>query len=122
MMQPLFDYACNAWYPNLNKNLKNRLQAAQNKCIRFCLKLGDKTSIKINEFEKINWLPIHDSVNQCIRSSIYKCHANNAPDYKNEVFTHAKSNGIPKRCSYQKLKLPHHKTNHGLRTLSYIGP
>ena len=31
MIQPFFDYACNAWYPNLNKNLKNRLQAAENK-------------------------------------------------------------------------------------------
>ena len=65
MIQPFFDYTCNAWYPNLNENLKNHLQAAQNKCIRFCLKLGDRTSIKINEFEKINWLLIHDRDNQC---------------------------------------------------------
>ena len=116
MIQPFFDYACNAWYPNLNKNFKNRLQAAQNKCIRFCLKLGDRTSIKV-----LNWLPIHDRVNQCILSAIYKFHANNAPDYMNEVFSHAESNGIPTRCSYQKLKLPHRKTNQGLRALSYIG-
>ena len=106
MIQPFFDYACNAWYPNLNKNFKNRLQAAQNKCIRFCLKLGDRTSIKV-----LNWLPIHDRVNQCILSAIYKFHANNAPDYMNEVFSHAESNGIPTRCFYQKLKLPHCKTN-----------
>ena len=53
MIQPFFDYACNAWYPNLNKNLKKRLQAAQNKCIRFCLKLGDRASIKSNEFALI---------------------------------------------------------------------
>ena len=52
MIQPFLDSACNAWYSNLNKNLKSRLQAAQNKCIRSCLKLGDRTSIKINEFEK----------------------------------------------------------------------
>ena len=54
MIQPFFDYACNAWYPNLNKKLKKRLQAAQNKCIRFCLKLGDRTSIKTIKFKKIN--------------------------------------------------------------------
>ena len=31
MTQPLFDYSCNAWYPNLKKNVKKtRLQAAQN--------------------------------------------------------------------------------------------
>ena len=51
MKRPFFNYACNAWYPNLNKNLKTNLQAAQNKCIRFCLKLGDRTSIKINEYK-----------------------------------------------------------------------
>ena len=63
LKQLFFVYAHNAWYPNLNKNLKNRLQAAQNRCIRFCLKLGDRTSIKINGFEKLNWRPIHDRVN-----------------------------------------------------------
>ena len=40
----------------------------------------------------------------------------------NEVFSHAESNGIPTRCSYQNLKLPHRKTNQGLGALSYIGP
>ena len=60
MIQSFFDYACNAWYPNLNKNFKMCLQAAQNKCIRFCLKLGDRKSITVKEFEKINWLPIHE--------------------------------------------------------------
>ena len=33
-MQPHFDYACSAWYPNLSKKLKNRIQTLQNKCIR----------------------------------------------------------------------------------------
>ena len=50
MIQPFFDYACNAWYPNLNKKLKTRLQAAQNKCIRFCLKLGDRSKFKVYGF------------------------------------------------------------------------
>ena len=39
-----------------------------------------------------------------------------------EIFYHAECNGIPTRYSYQKLKLPHRKTNQGLRALSYIGP
>ena len=37
MIQPFFDYACKAWYPNINEKLKMHLQATQNKCIRFCL-------------------------------------------------------------------------------------
>ena len=62
MIQPFFDYACNAWYPNINKKLKMRLQAAQNKSIRFCLKLNGRSSIKSKDFEKVNWLPIHERV------------------------------------------------------------
>ena len=122
MIQLFFDYACNAWYPNLNKKFKKRLQAAQNKCIRFCLKLGDRTSIKTIEFEKINWLQIQERVNQCTRSSIHKFHSNIAPEYMDEVFFKAEFNRIPTRYSYQKLKLPHRKTNQGLRALSYVGP
>ena len=51
-MQSFFDYACNTSYPYLNKNLKTHLQAAQNKCIRFSLKLGNRKSITVKELEK----------------------------------------------------------------------
>ena len=44
MIQTFFEYECKASKPNLNKKLKMRLQATQNKCIRFCLKLGDRKS------------------------------------------------------------------------------
>ena len=37
IIQPHFDYACSAWYPNLPQKLKKKLQVMQNKCIRFCL-------------------------------------------------------------------------------------
>ena len=105
MIKPFLYYACDAWCLNFNKNFKNCLQAAQNKCIRFCLKLGDRTFIKIN---------------QCTLSSIHEFHANNAPGYMNEVFSHAEPNRISTLCSYHKLKLPYHKTNLSLRVLSYI--
>ena len=39
-----------------------------------------------------------------------------------KFFSHTNCNGIPARYSYQKLKLPHRKTNQGLRALSYISP
>ena len=88
---------------NFNKSLKTHLQAAENKCIRFCLKLGVRTIIKINVFEKINCLLTH--ANQCTLSSIYKFHDNNAPGYMNEIFSHAQCYGIPTRCFYQNVKL-----------------
>ena len=108
MIQTFFDYACNAYYPNLNKNLKTRLQ---NKCIRFCLKLGDRKSITVKKSEKISWLPIHEKVNQCILSCIYKFHAKKAPDYMDEIFSHAECSKVSTRYSYLKLKFLHRKTN-----------
>ena len=54
LMQPHFDYACTAWYPNLNNRLKSKLQILQNKCIRFCLNLNGKAHIGLTEFEKIS--------------------------------------------------------------------
>ena len=66
---------------HLNKNLKTRLQAAQNKSITFCLKLGDRASVTVKEFEKINWLPIQERVNQCTLSFVYKFQSKTRPDY-----------------------------------------
>ena len=35
LIQPHFNFGNLAWYTNLNKNLRKKLQAWQNKCIRF---------------------------------------------------------------------------------------
>ena len=71
LIQPHFDFACLAWYPNLNKKLKGKLQCAQNKCIRFCLSLGNRAHIGVNEFKKINWLPTRERFEQCVCVCIY---------------------------------------------------
>ena len=55
IIQPHFGYACSAWYPNLNKKFKGKLQAIQNKCIRLCF-LPDNRSQIGKEIEQINWL------------------------------------------------------------------
>ena len=72
LIQPHFNYACTAWYPNLSKKLKNKIQTTQNKCVRFCLNLDKMAHISQNEFEKLNWLPISNRINQCILSTTYK--------------------------------------------------
>ena len=50
LIQPHFDYACTAGYPNLSKELKDKLQVTQNKCIRFCLKLHSREQISNEHF------------------------------------------------------------------------
>ena len=122
LIQPFFDYACIAWYPNINKNLKTRLQCAQNKCIRFCLQLGKRESINSNHFEVINWLNVADRISQCICANVYNFFNRKCPDYMAEIYFPADQNGMNTRRSYNKLILPARKTNAGLKALSYIGP
>ena len=54
IIQPYFDYACPAWYPNPNEKMKKETQIKQNKCIRFCLKLDKMHDISEEEFGLIN--------------------------------------------------------------------
>ena len=45
LIQPHFHYACTAWYANLCKKLKNKIQTTKNKCVRFCLNLDEMAHI-----------------------------------------------------------------------------
>ena len=61
-MQLHFDYACSAWYPNLNKKFKSKLQTIKNKCIRYCPQLDNRSHIGMKAFGKINWLSIFERI------------------------------------------------------------
>ena len=76
LIQPFFDYACTTWFPNLSKKLRLRLQATQNKCIRFCLQLDKMSRICVNEFPELNWLNVHDRYLQFIVSGIFEFYNN----------------------------------------------
>ena len=81
IIQPHFNYVCSAWYPNLNKKFKNKLQIIQNKCIRIYLQLDSRSHTGIKEFEQINWLPVSKRYNQCICSNAFKLFNENCPLY-----------------------------------------
>ena len=68
LMQPYFDHACSAWYLNLTKTLKNRMNTSYTKCICSCLQLDKITHISHKEFESLNLLPVTERFNQCIIS------------------------------------------------------
>ena len=99
MIQPFFDYACNLWYPNINKKLKMRLQASQNKCIRFCLKLNHRSSIKSKKISKKNWFPIHERVSKCSLHSKDKFFTKSCPNYFDEIYVPLETNGVHTRSS-----------------------
>ena len=72
LIQPHFDYACSASYPNQNKKFKNKLQTIQNKCIKYCLQLENRSHIGMKDFKKTNWLPVSERFNQYLCSNAFK--------------------------------------------------
>ena len=122
MIEPHFNYSCTEWYSNLCKKLKNKIQTTQNKCVRFCLNLDKMAHISQNEFEKLNWLPISDRINQCILSTTFKFVNDMGPNYLNEVFQWAAESNRTLRNDYLKLKHPFRKTTAGQNSLSFLSP
>ena len=45
LIQPYFDYGCSSWFSLFLKNLKLKLQKAQNKCNYFCLNLPPRSNV-----------------------------------------------------------------------------
>ena len=122
LIKPLFDYVCTAWFPNLSKELRLRLQATQNNCISFCLQLDKMSKICVNEFLELNWRNVHDRYLQFMVSDTFKFYNNQCPDYFNEVFCHVDCNGVATSSYNKKLKLPSRKSKLGMLSLSYVGP
>ena len=103
LIQPHFDYACSAWYPNLFKKLKNRTQTLQSKCICFCLQLDTMSHISQKEFKTTNWLPIKERYNQCANSIAFKYFDNQYPYHLNEVFMKAPESSSSLKTSTKNL-------------------
>ena len=122
LIQPLFDYACTAWFSDLSKRLKLRLQASQNKCIRFCLQLDKRSKTRAKEFLQLNWLNVHNRYLQFIVSDIFRFQNDQCPDYFDELFCPVGENGVITCSSNQKFTLPFRNTKLRIQSLSYLGP
>jgi len=122
LIQPHFGYACTAWYPNLNSNLLKKLQIMQNKCIRFCLQLDNRSHIGEAQFKKINWLPVNDRVRQISNVYVFKYFSNMTPYYIGELFENLETRNMGTRNSFLKLRQPSVKTNFGKKALFYTAP
>ena len=89
LIQPYFDYGCTSWYPFVSKLLKTKLKIAQNKCIRFCLKLPPRGHINPFHFRKINWLPVESRAElrtSATSTTVFKYWKGIAPSYLNDMF------------------------------------
>ena len=110
---------CSAWYPNLTKNLKHKIETTQNKCMRFLLQL---LNISHEELDCLSCLTVSYRFKQCVNAIVFKYFNEQCPNYLNEVFDVAVENNFQLRDNFQKLKCPFCKTNTGQFPLSYLGP
>ena len=108
LIQSHFDCACSAWYTDLTKKLKNRIQTSQNKYIRFCLQLDKITHISHKEFRILNWSPMTERFDQCMNSIALKYVNDQCRNYQTRRY-------------FLNLKCTFRKTNTGQIALPCIG-
>ena len=121
LIQPHYDFACCSWYPNLSMSLKTKLQTAQNSCIRYCLGLKDRSHIGKNEFEKINWLPVLNRVEQCLAVTAYNFKNDLSPKYMSDIYSLRISPTIRTRRSIDSFEEPFFKKEIARKSVSYLG-
>ena len=81
LLQHHFDYACSSWYSDLTCNQKERLQILQNKIIRFILSAPPRTHIGLEQFKRVDLLPVSYRVEQIKLSQMFKIMNGTAPEY-----------------------------------------
>ena len=115
-----FDYGCSSLFSPLKKNLKLKIQKAQNKCIRFCLNLPPRSHINRSHFRKINWFPVSDRVEYFIVTTIFKYWNRTETGYIHEMFKPLLYRYSTR--SQMALDIPLRKTNTGRKSLYFLGP
>ena len=84
--------------------------------------LDKMTHISQNEFEKLNWFPVSNIINQCFLLTTFKFVNDIGPNDLNEVFQWATESNRMLRNDYRKLKHPFGKKTAGQNLLSFLGP
>ena len=111
-----------ACYPNLNKKLKSKLPTVQNRCIRYCLQLDNKSQIGMKHFQKINWLPVSERFKQYLCSNTFKFFKETCPLCSHDIYRQSGQNLANTRSSVLKLKHTLRNTYSGQKNLSYLIP
>ena len=70
----------------------------------------------------MNWFLIYEQASQCSLYRIYKVFTKNCPNYFDEIYVPLKTHGVHTRLSYQKLNVPHRKTNVGQKAYFMLVP
>lgn len=108
LVQCHFDYASSSWYSGLTKQLKKRLQIAQNKAVRFIHDVKCRTSLKVSDFSNIGMLNVENRVKQLRLNHVHKIFNNTCPSYMHENFEFvSKTHAYFSRNSIDNFHVPH---------------
>ena len=86
LIQCHFDYSCSSWYAGISKCLKNKLQVAQNKTVRFIKNMGPRTTVKQKELSSLGFLNVKSRVKQLRLNHAHKIFNNTCPSYLKNNF------------------------------------
>ena len=114
-------FACCSWYPNLSMSLKTKSQTTQNSCIRYCLGLKDRSHMGKNEFERINWLPVSNRVDQCLVVTANNFKNDISPKYMGDIYSLRISPNIRVRRSTDTFVVPFYKKEITKKSIFYLG-
>ena len=81
LLQCRFDYAYNVYYRGLEKSIKNKLQTAQNKTVRFILGYDNRHHLTVDDFRKVKYLDVDRRIEYLSLNLMYKVFNNTAPAY-----------------------------------------
>ena len=93
---------------------------AQNKCIRFCLKTGNRKHVGYAEYERIDWLPTELRHHQSVCALVHNFFEYKCPAYMSDMF-HPKSIKVQTRNSTSQLSKPSSKAS-GQKGIAYLAP
>ena len=85
LVNPHFEYACNAWYRSVNAKVKHKLQTAQNKMIISLPNYGCRRHIGFFDFKKSNCLDINARVDYVSFNLMFNICNNVAPSYMRDI-------------------------------------
>ena len=94
---------------------------AQNACIRFCLGIERRSHIVLNHFEKINWLPVKNRVDQYIAVTAYNFKNNLSPVHMSHIYTLNSSPVVKTRKSVDSFVEPIYVKEISRKSISYLG-
>ena len=120
MIQSRIDYASNFFYHSLLKFLQSRLQAVQNKMIRYVLNYSNRTHLVANDVNEVKCMSIENRIKYLAASHVFNCIGEQAPEYL-QVFERVnESHHYNTRHSVNALILPK-VGSYGIKSFHYIG-